>query len=848
VNDFRLSKDVRPARYELRLDLDVETWRFHGSGTIALHLDHALRTLTLHSVDLDIATGEGIAAVAYDPESETATLTLETELPAGDHTIALRWSGAILEKLRGLYRSTRPGERYAATQFAAADARRAFPCFDEPEFKARFALALVHDASLAAVANMPITRTSAPAAGRTLTEFAETPPISSYLLAFTVGPYDATPPATTATGVECRVWVPRGTAGQAIYARDSHVRAIEYLEAYTAIPYPFGKVDAIGIPDFEAGAMENPGAITYRTTYLAVDADIAGVAAFKATFGVVAHELTHMWWGDLVTMAWWNDIWLNESFASFVGDKCTAALNPEWSFEREIVAQNTPAFGLDSLASTHAISMEAKNVDEANERFDAVTYNKGQGVLRMIENYLGEEAFRSGVRIYLDRHKWSNATAADFWTALDEASGRDVTGLASAWITEPGHPVVRCTVRETAGGLNVGLTQERFFADPDAAPTGQRWPIPMVFRYGTRDGEVREIRHLLDSHSGAVDLPEATWYYPNGAGAGFYRTAFDDRSASLLASGIGSLAPVERLALLDNHWALARAGQTTLGQVLELIDAYRGETDLEVLRLLAEILAWVGHHATRPSTTAPFRARVERIFRPELERLGWDPRTTDTSDDREQRQIVILALGRTAAADDIRAEARRRITRHIEDTERLGPDIAGAVAAVAATSGDPGLYDRYVERMQAVAKTDAQEEARFRTALADFEVPALAARTTAAIFSPLIRDQDRGLLLFRLLGTRHGRAPGWAGVKAAWATHIVKMDPLLKQRVVSAVSLLTPRDLAAEATSFLHEHATADTQATVAQATERLRINAAAAERMGDELDAALGRVAQPVR
>ncbi|HUQ16793.1 MAG TPA: M1 family metallopeptidase [Candidatus Saccharimonadales bacterium] len=848
MNDFRLSKDVRPARYSLRFDLDLDTWSFRGNGTIGLRLARPVRSITLHSVDLDIATGDGVAAVTYDEEAETATLTLETELAAGDHTLTIRWTGEILEKLRGLYRSTRPGERYAATQFAAADARRAFPCFDEPEFKARFGLTLVHDASLAAIANMPVSRTSSIGAGRMVTEFAETPLISSYLLAFTVGPYEATPPAATATGVECRVWVPRGTAGQAVYARDSHVRAIEYLEEYTAIPYPFGKVDGIGVPDFEAGAMENPGAITYRTTYLAVDAEIAGVAAFKATFGVVAHELTHMWWGDLVTMAWWNDIWLNESFASFVGDKCTAALNPEWAFDREIVSQNAPAFALDALATTHPISMEAKNVDEANERFDAVTYNKGQGVLRMLESYLGEEVFRSGVRIYLDRHKWSNATAADFWTALDQASGRDVTALASAWITEPGHPVVSCTVRETDAGLTVDLTQERFFADPGASATAQIWPIPMVFRYGTATGEVREARYLLDAREGSADLPGATWYYPNGAGAGFYRTAFDDRTVTLLAAGIGSLTPEERQALLDNQWALARGDRATLGQVLELADAFRGETDLEVLRVLAEIVTWVGHHAATPSTDAPFRARVEQIFRPQLERLGWEPREHESTDDREARPIVILALGRTAAATDVRAEARRLVGRHLDGTHRLGPDIAAAVAAVAAAGGDERLYDRFVERMQAVAMTDAQEEARFRTALTDFEDPALANRTTGAIFSPLIRDQDRGLLLVRLLGTRHGRAPGWAGIKTSWETHVVKMDPLLKQRVVTAVSLLSPPDLATEATEFLRTHPSPDTHATAAQATERLKINAATAARMAAELETALGRVAQPAR
>ena len=378
MNDFRLAKDVRPTRYALQFDLDLEAWTFTATGTIGLQLAHPIRELTLHSVDLDIKTGVHVKGVRYDEESQTATLTLAGEIPAGQHDLKIQWSGTIAEKLRGLYRSTRPGERYAATQFEAADARRAFPCFDEPEFKARYTVALVHDASLAAISNLPVERTETLATGRRLTVFQETPVMSSYLLAFTVGPYESTPPAQTKRGTECRVWLPKGTADQAIFARDSHVKAVEWLETYTNIPYPFGpKVDAIGIPDFESGAMENPGAITYRTTLLAADQKTASMATFKAVFSVAAHELTHMWWGDLVTMAWWNDLWLNESFASFVGEKCTAAVNPDWRFTRDVVAQNTPAFNLDSLLSTHPISMEAKNVDEANERFDAVTYLKG---------------------------------------------------------------------------------------------------------------------------------------------------------------------------------------------------------------------------------------------------------------------------------------------------------------------------------------------------------------------------------------------------------------------------------------------------------------------------------------
>ncbi|MHB8632129.1 MAG: M1 family metallopeptidase, partial [Candidatus Limnocylindria bacterium] len=758
MNDFRLAKDVRPTRYALQFDLDLDTWTATGTATIGVTLARAAREITLHSVDLDIASAGDIAAVSYDAESQTATLTLARELPAGEHALRLEWIGPIAEKLRGLYRSTRPGERYAATQFEAAEARRAFPCFDEPEFKARFSVALIHDPSLAAISNMPVERTETLPNGRRRSSFGETPVMSSYLLAFTVGPYESTPPARTKAGTECRVWLPKGTADQALFARDSHVKAVEWLEGYTNIPYPFGpKVDAIGVPDFEAGAMENPGAITYRTTLLAADQKTASMAMFKAVFSVAAHELTHMWWGDLVTMAWWNDLWLNESFASFVGEKCTATVNPEWRFAREIVSQNTPAFNLDSLRSTHPISMEAKSVDEANERFDAVTYLKGQGVLRMIERYLGEDEFRAGVRIYLDRHKWANATAGDFWHALDEASGRDVTGLATAWITEPGHPLVSCAVRESAAGLVVELRQSRFFADPAIAPTAQVWPVPIVFRYGTPDGATKELRHLLTTEAGSVELPEATWYFPNGGGVGFYRFAFDDRSIALLAKGIPELTPEERLSLVDDQWALARAGKTTVGQVLDVVAGLKDEDDLYVLRSLDEILAWLSENALRPSTERAFRALADATFRSALEKLGWENRENDTSDEREKRQLVIGSLGHLAAAADVRAEARRRITAHVDGTARLQPDVAGPIASVAAIEGDKALYERYVERMRDAQKSDPQEENRFRFALTEFRDPAIVDRFAGSIFTDLIRDQDRALLLFRMGGLAHAR-------------------------------------------------------------------------------------------
>jgi len=842
--NFRLSKSIRPSRYELRFELDLERWTSTGHGRIWLTLDAPAREITLHAVDLDIKTaaihgGPTMREVTYESESQTATLRFENEIEKGDRVLDITWNGEIREALRGLYRSTRPGERYAATQFEAADARRAYPCFDEPEFKARFALELIHPAGLAAIANMPIQKAEALPDGRARTRFVETPKISPYLLAFTVGPYESTEEARTPSGVPTRVWLPPGLAEQGIYARDAHVRSLSYLEKYTDIPYPYIKVDAIGIPDFEAGAMENPGAITYRTRLLAADKSNASIGTFKGIFSTAAHELTHMWWGDLVTMKWWTDLWLNESFASFVGEKATAALNPEWGFWRDFVAQNSSAFNLDALASTHPISVEAKNAEEASERFDAITYTKGAAVLRMIEGYLGEDVFREGVRSYLRRYAEGNASADDFWRELDAASGQDVTKIANAWINEPGHPLVECEARESDGDLEITLTQARYFSDAGARPTGQLWPVPLVIRYGAGDG-TKEKRMLLTTERATLRLEGARWFYPNAGGRGFYRFKLTGISAERLDQGITRLSAEERLNLIDNLWALTRHGKATLAQFMRRLETLRGEEDRAVIQAISEALNWIANYAVRDATDAAFQRFVEDLYRPMFGPLGLETRADDDPDTREKRSRVIVMLGMYGGAGDVREEAARRVRAHLDGTMRLDPDVAGALINVAASDGDEVLYDRYIKRMKRAAADDPQEESRFRQALVSFQRPALVRRTTEAIFSDLIRPMERGLLVIPLLQQRRARPVAWPIIRDRWDEEVATAEPLLKQRFVNAVSQLAQPGLAEEASRFLEAKRTPDVNEVVTQSVERLRVNAAAAQRLGDELGDAL--------
>ena len=839
--DFRLSKDVTPSRYDLKFDLDLDSWTSKGQERIALTVAKATREIVLHAVELEItyATVDGtnkLETQTAHSEAQVVVLKFAQEITAGDHALEVTWTGGIRESLRGLYRSVRGEERYAATQFEAADARRAFPCFDEPEFKAIYALELVHPSGNAAIANMPVSAQEDLDENRTRTRFRETPlRISSYLVAFTVGPYEATPVTNTPSKIPVRTWLPPGLASQSIYARDAHARSVEWLQAYTAIPYPFIKVDAIGIPDFEAGAMENPGAITYRTRLLAADANNASIVTLKGVFSVAAHELTHMWWGDLVTMRWWTDLWLNESFASFVGEKCTAALNPEWHYWRDFVADNTSAFNLDALASTHPISIEAKNAEEASERFDAITYTKGAAVLRMIEAYLGEDTFRDGVRIYLKRHRENNASADDFWHALDEASGQDVTRIMNAWIKEPGHPLVTIT---TKGDGVFELTQSRYYSDR-AQSSKQLWPVPLVLRYGAGT-ESREERVLLDGPKTTVRLAGATWLYPNAGGRGFYRWQLDETAERMLDAAAKRLAPEERLSLIDDAWALTRTGRMTLAAFMRRLDTLAGEEDRTVLAAISDALSWLSNYAVRERTASAFARFVDRFYRPIFEPMGWRPRDGEDSDTREKRARVLGMLGFHARADDSRREARDRALRHLDETEKLHPDGAGTILAIAATEGDARLWDRYVARMQQSQASDAQEEARFRQALVCFEDPTLARRTAESIFSPLIRTQDRGLMVIPLLQNRNTRGEAWTVVRDRWDSEIATAEPLFKQRFVNAASQLATADLRDEVIKFLESKRTADIDESVRQSVERLRVNTEASERLSKELDDAL--------
>ena len=548
---YRLPRHVVPRHYRLRLEPDLAAATFSGTEVVTVEVAKRTDRVVLNAIELDIheawfIAGDGHrtdASVEYEEETQRAILVLAEAIPAGPAEFRCRFSGILNDQLRGFYRSTFTDvdgreQVIATTQFEATDARRAFPCWDEPDFKASFGVTLVVPDDLMAVSNGAETSRASSGNGKKAVSFADTIEMSTYLVAFVVGPFDATEPVDV-NGVPLRIIAPRGKEHLTGFALECSRFCLDYLASYYGIPYPGDKVDMVAIPDFAFGAMENLGCITYRESVLLVDEATATTSEKMRVLDVIGHELAHMWFGDLVTMKWWNGIWLNEAFATFMEMKATAAYRPEWKRWLEFVAVERPwAFKVDELAGTRPVEYEVRSPEDAEGMFDALTYGKGSAVLRMMEQHIGEEAFRGGVGAYLRAHAYANTETEDLWRSLDEASGWPVGDIVDTWILQGGYP--RVSVRAVPGG--VALRQARFLLIPDPSDSAL-WKVPVRIR-GSAGGEPFETKALLDGPE--VVIPTGgpvDWVVANAAGHGFYRTLYQESLQAALLARLEELGP-----------------------------------------------------------------------------------------------------------------------------------------------------------------------------------------------------------------------------------------------------------------------------------------------------------------
>ena len=764
--------------------------------------------------------------MTLDESTERVTVTLAEPLPAGEAVVSLRFRGRLNDKLRGFYRSTFTDDDgiervIATTQFEATDARRAFPCWDEPDFKARFAITLYLDDDLHAVSNAALVADEV-LDGRRRVRFADTMTMSTYLVAFIVGPLEVTEPVDVA-GTPLRLLCPPGKLHLTEFGLDVAEFSLTYLADYFDIPYPGDSMDLVAIPDFAFGAMENLGCITFRETLLLADPDQATQGELQNVVDVIAHELAHMWFGDLVTMKWWNGIWLNEAFATFMELKVTDAFRPEWERWVSFGLARSSAFDTDALQTTRPIEYPVVSPADAEGMFDVLTYEKGAAVVRMLEQYLGEEEFRAGIRKYMAHHQYGNTETTDLWDAIEEASGEPVRRIMDSWIFQGGFPIVSVDARD--GGTVLHLSQERFRYLHEELDT-TRWAVPLQVRYALASGEVVSTTALLDGDELELRLPApVAWVVANADGHGFYRvrTSATLREA-LVAQAQVVLSDVERYCLVDDTWASVLAGTTSAEDFLVLAEGFAGETDVSVWRRLLNGVEQIERLVEGPPRTA-LHARVRALVAPALERVGWEEQPDDGDRDRELRGVLIEALAALGHDEDARKRVADLFQRYCTDASSVEANVAaGVVKATAATAGAAEI-DVIVDRFRNGATP--QEEMRFLYALADVRDPEQMARVLELAMSSEVRTQNAPFLIAACIANRDNGAMAWRLVHERWDEMNERFPSNSIVRMLSGMRSVSDPALAADIEAFTAEHPVPQAKQTLQQHLERMRVSVA---------------------
>lgn len=839
-----LPDDVRPLKYRITIRPNLKSFTFSGEETIDIEVRKPTSQIVLNAAELEIQEAHLIhektikaEEIRIDEDSETLRLRFYSPIPRGPMQLYLRFTGQLNDRLRGFYRSEytlSDGTKriMATTQFEAADARRAFPCWDEPERKAKFEVSGVIPAELTAVSNMPVIRETPHPSGGKVVEFAESPIMSTYLLALIVGEFESIEDQAGKTLV--RVWTTPGKENQGRFALDVARKILPFYESYFGVPYPLPKLDLIAIPDFAAGAMENWGAVTFREVALLVDPANSSVATKQRVAVTIAHEIAHMWFGNLVTMQWWNDLWLNEGFASWIQHKAVDYLFPEWEMWNQFVhASLGSALSLDGLKNSHPIEVEVKNPNEISELFDAISYRKGASVIRMLEQYLGEETFRRGLARYFSKHAYGNARTEDLWSALEKISRKSVKAIMDTWTKQTGYPLLKVEEKKSVNDRPaLVLSQKRFLydQDPDQKVRDRTlWKIPLRIKSAVASSPFNT---LLEDRKAVVHLPDRnntrrSWIVVNAGRTGVYRVNYSPEIWQRFHSAIESreLPTAERLGLESDAFAVMRAGYILASDFLSLAQAYVNELEYPVWIDLVTNLGWINNLAAHERYGREFRAFARNLFCPIVTKMGWQPKRGESHLDALLRGIVIQELGHYGEKAILR-EAKSRFERFLEDAKAVRPDLRSAVLNLAAYAGDGTTYEalRAVDRRA----TLQEEKVRVHTALTYFTQPELLQKVLELSLSPEVRSQDTISLVAGVGTNPQGGDLAWEFVKAHWGEfdrRYGKGGFLLMRLIESVTSHFATADKEKEVAEFFHIHPVPSAQRTVQQSLERIRIN-----------------------
>ncbi len=813
----RLPRGVHPEHYSLTLTPDLTAATFAGEESIDLVLDSPSSAITLNAAEikfLSVKSGAQTAQVSEDESKEQAIFTFPQALPAGKVTLNISYTGVLNDKLRGFYLSKTKARNYAVTQFEPTDARRAYPSFDEPALKATYDLTLVVDAKDTAIANTQIVSDKpGPVAGKHTLKFQTTPKMSTYLVAFLVGDFKCT--SGKADGVPIRACSTPDKVALTKFAVEAAEYILPYYDKYFGIKYPMPKLDMIALPDFEAGAMENFGCITYRETDLLLEKNKASIPAKKRVASVVAHEMAHQWFGDMVTMQWWDNLWLNEGFATWMESKPVAKWKPEWNFPEDDAIDLNATLNLDSQATTRTIRARAETPDEINEMFDGIAYGKAGAVLGMVEHYLGEETFRQGVHNYLAEHLYANATAEDFWNAQTANSHQPIDKIMQSFVTQPGVPLLTFSGQT---GNAAPLAQSRFFLSGKAADS-QSWTLPVC----TTNGGKPECR-VVTPEDKTLPLAEANgFFYANSGGKGYYRTAYTAKQLeAITAKAETALSPPERIGLLGDRWALVRSGQGTVGDYMKLVLALKNDPSGQVMETALNAVATI---KSRIASDAD-RAALDKILVSELgpvyTALG-DPRAGDPYSRQTLRSELMEVLG-DAKDPRVLVEAKQLTDRAYASSSKrdkgLDPILTDTAVTVTAENGDAALYDKIFASSKDSSDPGQRSDA-LRT-LARFHDPALVTRTLDYAVSGQVRNQDSWIPLSILLSGRDTREQTWSYLQQNWDKVHAQFTTNSGSRVVAAAGTFCSVEKRDEVAKFFAIHKVDAAERTLAKALDNI--------------------------
>jgi len=814
----RLPDNVIPDSYDLKFEPDLASATFSGDETIHVHLQKSATSIALNSAEIEFkevwigsADFKQAASVTKDEKNETVTLTVPNTVPAGPADIHIKFTGILNDKLRGFYLSQTARRRYAVTQFEATDARRAFPSFDEPAYKAVFRVSLVVDKNDTAISNGKIISDTPYGNNKHVLQFSDSSKMSSYLVAMMVGDFACI--QGSADEIPIRVCAVPEKKDLLSYALLSAENILKFYDTYFQIKYPYQKLDIIAFPDFSAGAMENVAAITYRETLLTIDDKNASVDAHQAVVGVLAHEMAHMWFGDLVTMKWWDDIWLNEGFATWMSFKPIKSWKPEWHFERNEIQETGGALSGDGIASVRPIRQKAETPAEIATLFDGVAYGKAASVLRMVEAYVGPDVFQKGANAYLEKHKYANASAEDFWNQMAATSEKPIDGIMAGFTQQPGAPLVTlvhtdCATKMVQSGRHkkkmpvteVTLSQERYFADAAKLTAGSQeiWQIPVNLRpQGSKDTTYE----LLAQRQQTFEVPGcAPWVYANAGGRGYYRSNYDAATLGKMSAELETtFSPEERIHFLGDEWAMVRVGRLNVGDYLDTLEKMKAERSRAVVGVMIGRFGGLHDTVVSANERQAFEKWVRDFLGPIATDLGETPTPGEPDDRRGLRSDVFATLAFYGRDPQLLAKSRTLAEQYMRSPNSVEAALAGNALAIAALDGNADLYNRYLEHMK-TAKTP-EEYYNYFGALTNFPSPDLAKRTLELVLGPDVKNQDI-FLASGLLSNIDTQAASWELFKANFQAINNKAGASLSSGFVGVAGLFCDEKLRDDAQEF----------------------------------------------